>query len=84
MNDLITRLDAVEDEATFAAFLYALAENRRNGDSSSPWQWDKIEDFLDAAGTWAEASKNGLPFYEVPANPWKRAADIIFSGKIYE
>lgn len=84
MSDLVAKLDAVKDERSFTEFLYALAENRRNGDSVSPWQWDTIEDFLEAAGRWAEDSENGLPVYKVPINPWQRAADILFSGKVYE
>jgi hypothetical protein len=84
MSDLIEKLHAVKDEQTFAEFLHALAEDRRAPNPVSPWQWDTLEDFLDAAGSWADSSKNGLPLYEVPGNAWKRAADIIFAGKIYE
>ena len=38
---------------------------------------------LDAMVDWAEASEEGLRFYDVPDNPW-RTADILFAGKIYE
>ena len=43
-----------------------------------------IEDFLRSAVAWAEESKDGLEFYEKPENPWKRCADIIYMGEIYE
>jgi hypothetical protein len=83
MCDLITKLDEVKDEHTFVAFLNALAQDRKN--DPDDWQWEKIEDFLEAAGYWAESSRNGrLESYELPENTWKRVADILFSGKIYE
>jgi hypothetical protein len=82
MSDLIAKLDAVKDEQSFVAFLDSLAQDRRNDPEA--WQWDKIEDFLEAAASWSEASRSGLKYYQVPDNAWKRFADIIYSGKIYE
>ncbi len=82
MSDLVTKLNAVKDEKTFLLFVEALAEDRR-GDPSE-WQWGKIEDFLEACASWGKASKKGLKYYELPESPWRRAADILFSGKIYE
>jgi hypothetical protein len=81
---LIDALHAVKDEHTFRLFLFALAEDRKEPNPISPWQWDKIEDFLEAAAAWSDTSKNGLPRYQPPENAWKRCADIMFSGKIYE
>jgi hypothetical protein len=85
-NRLEDALENVKDEHTFRIFLNALAEDRRESatDPGSRWQWDKIEDFLEAAGNWSQDSERGLAQYQVPSNVWKRCADIIFSGKIYE
>jgi hypothetical protein len=79
-------LENVKDEITFRDFLKALAEDRRDSisDPDSRWQWDNIEDFLEAAANWSQDSERGLAQYQVPSNVWKRCADIIFSGKIYE
>jgi len=83
MSDLIVKLEAVKDEPTFVEFLLALAEDRKK-DPDDGWQWDKIEDFLETAAAWAEDSKTGTKSYPLPNNSWKRCADIIFAGKIYE
>lgn len=95
--DLQLRLDAVCDEATFTAFLDALAVDREDevskekaspslpyGPGAKGWENGTIEAFLGAAAAWATASNNGLPLYQKPENPWKRCADIIYMGKIYE
>jgi hypothetical protein len=96
-SDLQAKLDAVCDEETFIAFVTALALDRKveaaeeKASPSSPhfpgangWENGTIEAFLDAAAAWATASRNGLEFYRKPDNPWKRSADIIYMGKIYE
>ena len=87
MADLLTdALESVKDEKTFRDFLDALAQDRRASldDPDSRWQWDKIEDFLEAAANWSQDSEKGLSDYLVPTNAWKRCADIIHCGKIYE
>jgi hypothetical protein len=96
-DDLETLRVAVCDEDSFVRFLEALATDRadevekENSKPSSPygpgangWENGTIEAFLECASAWARASKNGLPPYKKPDNPWKRCADIIFMGKIYE
>jgi hypothetical protein len=95
--DLITKLDAVHDEATLIDFIVALASDREDevqkerSSRSSPydhgangWENGTIEAFLGSASAWAESSKNGMPLYPKPTNPWKRFADILYAGKIYE
>ncbi len=90
-------LDAVCDEDSFATFIDALAtdwfdeQEKEKAEPSSPygpganaWEHGTIGDYLAAAAAWAASSKGGLPLYEPPANPWKRFADILFAGKIYE
>jgi hypothetical protein len=87
-------LDRVVDERSFIDFLQALAGDwaaALGSDATSPtlphsspaleWQNGSIGSFFDAAATWADASKNGLRFYNVPTNPWRRAADILRAGK---
>ena len=96
-DDLITKRDAVCDEESFVAFVSALMTDRADavakeraersspcGSDASDWANTTIEAFLEAACAWADASKNGLQFYEKPQNPWKRCADILYCGKIYE
>jgi hypothetical protein len=94
---LQSKLDAVCDEETFIAFVTALAADREEevakeketpsspyGPGANGWGNGSIEAFLDAAAAWATASKNGLESYRKPDNPWKRCANIIHMGKIYE
>jgi len=96
-GDLESLRDAVCDEDSFVCFLEALAADRADevekekGKPSSPygpgangWENGTIEAFLECAAAWARASSHGLRHYEKPENPWKRCADIIFMGKIYE
>lgn len=96
-KNLAKLLDAVVDEDSFVAFLSALAADRADevkkekkipsspyGPGANGWENGTIEAFLESATAWAEASKKGLPSYEKPDNPWKRCAEIIFMGKIYE
>ena len=96
-SDLQSKLDAVCDEETFLAFVAALAADREDevakekarssslyGPGANGWENGTIEAFLDAAGAWATASKNGLEGYTKPDNPWKRCADILYAGKCYE
>ncbi len=75
-------LDEVQDEATFIVFLDALMMDKVH--SEHEWQNDTIELFLDCAHAWASASINGLPEYKKPDNVWKRCAEILYMGKIYE
>lgn len=92
-----SKLERVQDERTFLHFLEALAADRAAevreelaspssqwGPGSRGWENTTIESFLGAALTWASASQGGLEFYSVPENPWRRCADIIYMGKIYE
>jgi hypothetical protein len=91
-SELVQKLDAVCDEESFVAFVLALAADRddevakeKSGQPSIyPWQNGTIEMFLECAAAWATASKRGLPLYQKPENPWKRCADILYAGKIYE
>lgn len=96
-DELVELCDQVIDETTFLRFLAALAadrldEVRREKDTpSSPWGpgangWENatIEAFLESAAAWGRSSSDGLQFYSVPDNPWRRCADILYMGKLYE
>lgn len=79
---LFQLLDKVQDENTFIEFIYALSEDKINADDE--WQNGTIESFLERSHAWAIASINGLQLYKKSDNPWKRCADILYMGKIYE
>jgi len=96
-NILSKKLDAVIDEATFIEFVSALASDRKDeiekemNSPTSPyasgangWECSTIEDFLATAAYWGNRSRDGLPLYQVPKNPWKRVADMLYAAKIYE
>jgi hypothetical protein len=82
MSDLIAKLDAVKDESTFVAFLRALEDDCRN--RSDEWECTTIESFLEASARWHEDYKKSPNGYKMPENAWRRAAEIIYCGKIYE
>lgn len=90
-------LDSVNDEQSFLRFLQALAEDwedeqhKELANPSPPycpgangWKNGTIGAYLDAAFQWGDSSFDGLRLYEKPSNPWKRAADILYMGKLYE
>ncbi|WFR62309.1 hypothetical protein P9222_29495 [Paenibacillus amylolyticus] len=79
---LFELVNEVEDEVTFMAFLKQLAKDREG--HADEWQNDSIAAFLEAAAEWGQASVDGLIHYEKPDNPWKRCAQILYMGKIYE
>lgn len=99
-NDMNAVLDSVNDEDSFLRFLEILAADwaeesqKESVTASSPygrgangWENGTIGSYLDAAASWGRASIHGLPAlaeYGKPANPWKRAAEILYMGKIYE
>jgi len=83
--------DAVHDEETFLVFLQALSDDRLDeetrekespsnpyGSGHNGWENGTI------ASAWADVSKNGLPLMTKECNPWKRVAQILHAGKIYE
>lgn len=98
-ENLSRRLEQVDDEKSFLRFLESLGHNRADeiakeavkpssqwGPGTNGWENGSIDSFLLAAVAWAAASSNGLELagYEVPSNPWKRCAEILYAGKIYE
>jgi hypothetical protein len=93
-NELLNR---VNDESSFLAFASALAVDRvksREKEKSNPsspyvadangWENTSIEDFLEAAVAWGEASRLGITQGLSLSNPWLRFATFLYCGKIYE
>ncbi|BFH69878.1 hypothetical protein J27TS7_26190 [Paenibacillus dendritiformis] len=74
--------DEVTDEKSFLHFMSELRKDRVN--HREEWENESIEAFLEAASEWGLASNDGLPYYNKPHNPWKRCAQILYMGKIYE
>jgi len=81
-EDLFQLVNEVQDEPSFLRFLLALSQDRQV--STDEWQNDDIASFAESAARWGAASSGGLPFYEKPDNVWKRCAQILYMGKIYE
>jgi hypothetical protein len=61
-----------------------VASSSPYGPGANGWENGSIGAFLGAAAGWGMASINGLRFYQKPDNPWRRAAQILYMGKIYE
>lgn len=85
------KLEAVSDAASFLCFVQALIEDRKTsngvddfGRSDNGWENHSIEDFLEAAFAWAEATEIGASQGLANSSPWKRFATFLYCGKIYE
>jgi hypothetical protein len=75
-------LEAVVDEASFLAFVNVLLSDLRTNEAA--WQNGSIEQFLEGALAWGEATNIGASQGLASANPWRRAATFLYCGKIYE
>ena len=95
--DLFSLSKKVHDEESFIEFLRVLMKDREREiaqekqNPSSPyeagalgWQNQTIEDYLESAIAWAEATPESTEHYSRPENPWTRAAQILHAGKTYE
>jgi hypothetical protein len=95
--ELVEALDAVHDASSLLEFARLLAQDRAdetkkeaispsssNGRGSNGWENVTIEAFLEGAIAWAEATDFGLTQGLSPENPWRRFADFLYCGKIYE
>jgi hypothetical protein len=88
--------NTVTDEPSFLAFVRELAADQRlaaNLEKQEPhrhgaprgWQNATIEQFLEAAVSWAEDSDFGRRQELGPdASPWRHLAVFLYAGKIYE
>jgi predicted Ser/Thr protein kinase len=88
--------DAVADEMSFLRFVKALMADKQDevakervspsssyGPGANGWENDTIEDYLEAATAWAEDTGFGQN-QGLPNNPWRRFAEFLYCGKIYE
>ncbi len=90
-------LDLVHDEKTFLEFLLALSKDREDevrkeilnpsnpyGPGANGWENGSIENFLEAAHACGTARFDHKATTSPEYNPWKSAAEILYSGKYYE
>lgn len=94
--NLSEKLEEVQDEASFLAFVRELAEDRKAASAvehrdtapfdSGPGAWENrsIESFLEAALAWAEDSRFGATQGLESADPWRKFAAFLYCGKVYE
>ncbi|MGY3451338.1 DUF7660 family protein [Bradyrhizobium sp. USDA 4353] len=96
-DELIARWEAVTDANSFLAFVHALVADRVSAvesekvQPSSPWGpdaggWEntRIETYLEAAAAWAASTDFGIAQGIAADNLWRRFAQFLFIGKIYE
>ena len=90
-------LDAVTDSETFLVFVRALIADREDevrkekicpsspyGAGANGWENGTIETFLNRAADWAECTDFGVRKGISAENPWRRFAEFLYLGKIYE
>jgi hypothetical protein len=73
--------DNVSDEASFIAFMLALSE-----DFNAPsyrWENTSIDRFLEAAAAFG-ADRLTRDGDDADSNPWRRSADMLMAGTLYE
>ncbi|QCP52181.1 hypothetical protein FAZ95_23645 [Trinickia violacea] len=94
--DLDALLESVTDEASFIAFVDALASDfalERELERQNPsraysagalgWENGTVDAVLGAAAAWGNSSSlRNREFSD--ANPWRRCATILYAGKWYE
>ncbi|RJG22786.1 hypothetical protein DQX05_16270 [Paenibacillus thiaminolyticus] len=56
----------------------------QNKQITEEWENESIEAFLEAVYEGGLTSIDGLTYFNKPNNPWKRCAQILYMGKIYE
>ncbi len=94
---LETVLENICDEASFIAFLSALSEDWNEeqrieatqpsspyGRGANGWENGSIGSFLEAASAYGQAHLSNPASRLKHNNPWRQAAEIIYSGKFYE
>ncbi len=89
-DKLYALLENVVDEASFLAFARALAANSEHAaEPNAAWENATLPTFLDAATAWAESTNFGrrmaFPDFEMyEVSPWRRFAEFLWAGKVYE
>jgi hypothetical protein len=96
-DDVWNALNAVIDQQTFLFFVQKLIGDREDevrnektqpsspyGPGANGWENYTIEQFLEAAVAWAEDSDFGLSQGRPVDNLWRKFAEFLYSGKVYE
>lgn len=96
-QDLDSLLKQVKDEASFIAFINALAsdfEEELEIERSKPstpyssgalgWQNGSIDAMLGAAAAWGHSTSLNPSNRRTEQNAWYRCAHILYAGKFYE
>jgi hypothetical protein len=96
-DEMMTRLEAVTDANSFLAFVHALVADRESavqrekaqpssawGRDAGGWENTRIETYLEAAAAWAESTDFGVSQGLDANNLWRRFAQFLSVGKIYE
>lgn len=90
LHEMLERVDGPEP---FLEFVRALCADREaevgqpidlSGRGANGWENHTIEDFLNAALAWGESTNMGETQDMAHESPWKRCADFLWCGKIYE
>jgi hypothetical protein len=82
VSELRDKLDKVNDRASFLDFARALAIDRADK-ASNGWESSTIEEYLDAAVSWAEDSGDSPTGLSTEPS-WRGFATFLYCGKIYE
>jgi len=89
-------LDKVHDLSSFVSFIDALRKDWEDAErkeavtpaglasSWNGWENGSIGAFLEAAVAWTESHSGSDERFLADENPWRAAAEIIYSGKYYE
>lgn len=96
-RDLDALLEKVKDEASFIAFIDALAADfeeegkRELVNPSQPytrgalgWENGTIDAMLGASAAWGNSTAMNPMNNATSQNPWRRCAHILYAGKFYE
>lgn len=74
----------IADREAAVALEHKSPNNSRGGPDAGGWYSFTIEAYLDAALSWAEATRMGAD-QDLPEDPsWKSLAVFLYCGKIYE
>ncbi len=90
LHEMLERVDGPESFLEFAKSLLADREAEVGqpvdlcGRGVNGWENHTIDDFLEAAVAWGDASEMGASQERGKASPWKRCAAFLYCGKIYE
>ena len=96
MSDLNEKLELVTNRESFLEFVRALIEDRKDekakervkpsnpyGQGANGWENTTVEDYLEAALAWAEATRGRTQGLSEEVT-WKGFALFLYCGKIYE